>query len=112
GRGLVRLALLDVRPASRAELAFPALLAIGPDTQEDQILALGTRQEDAILPDHRRRARLAGQWQFPGDVVLLAPLASQAGFLADAVVLRATPGWPVVGTDEGRTEEEDTAERE
>src|SRR5215468_11028550 len=47
------------------ERTFPQQLAVSPDAQQDEVVALGAGQKDAIAPDNRRRSYFARQRQLP-----------------------------------------------
>src|SRR5262249_58618029 len=80
------------------EWAFPQRLAVGPDAQQDEVVALGAGQKDAITPDNRRRSHLARQGQLPDDVLGFAPADRQPVAARDAVTVRPAPIRPVIRT--------------
>jgi hypothetical protein len=93
GRGgsLIGFVFLDCQTGRLGELLFPDDFAVDADADQLQIVVLGAGQEDAIAPDHRSRAALARQRQFPSDVLGFAPRRRQALFLRQAVAVGATP---------------------
>src|SRR5262249_43969749 len=97
GRGVVALAA-EVRPArAAADGAFPALLAVGASADQDEVVAVGAGQEEAVAPEDGRRAAHPRYGQLPDDVLVGAPLDGDLGRVGDAVVVRAAPLGPVVG---------------
>src|SRR5262249_52144511 len=95
GRGGIAFAPHEPAPAAAAP-AFPECLALRADAQEHQVLAIGAGEEDALAPDGGRRAAHARQRHFPEDVLRFAPLGWEIDLLADSVIGRAAPLWPVV----------------
>src|SRR5262249_33031889 len=65
------------------------------DRPESDVLPVGHVEEDLVAPHDRRRTAAPRQGQFPGDVLRRTPLERQILFVADAVVLGATPVRPV-----------------
>src|SRR5581483_2654507 len=75
----------------------PLLLAVGADTQQDDLAAGRRREENAVAPDAGGGLALAGELELPDDVLGRRPLGREAGLGAVAVVLRAAPLRPVLG---------------
>ena len=101
--GIVGLAGIDLDLAGYSNLGFPAQLAFRANAHENDVLALDSRQENAVSPDHRCRTGLSWrQWKFPSDVFILAPLEGNLGLIRNAIVVGAAPQRPVVGAGDSR----------
>src|SRR5262245_24631800 len=56
------------------QLAFPQFLAVGADTEQHHISAVGAGEEEAIAPGAGGGGSAAGELEFPGDVLRFRPL--------------------------------------
>ena len=71
----------------------------------------GAGDEDAILPNHRRRAAITRQRCDPRHVFRLAPLRRQIRLGSRAVEIRPPPLGPVLGATRGAEEQRQARER-
>jgi hypothetical protein len=90
------LAHLDVAAAERLFPKHVAFYFI--EAPEEQIVAIGDIEKDAVAPDDRGRAAPTPQRGFPNHVLFGGPLNGQVLFAARAVEVRPTPLRPVVST--------------
>ena len=88
----------DLPPAHLAGLSIQA-------KQEQPLLLVRAGDENAILPNHRRRAAVPRQRRYPGHVFRLAPLGRQILLRSRAVETRPPPLGPVLGPARGADEQ-------
>ena len=88
-------------------------VALGEAQEPARVVLLdGLRDEDFVAPDYRRGISTVRQWNFPADVLGIAPARGEVSLRSDALAVRAAPRGPVGGVErtgeEGKGREEGT----
>src|SRR5436190_7388070 len=61
------------------------------------VFQAGAHGEDAVTPYNRRSVAVAGEFSFPDDVAVGAPVDWRLGFQAGTVAARSAPARPILG---------------
>src|SRR5207253_7238000 len=88
--------------ASAQDFALPEDLAVAPVEAEQQALLLSFQtggEKDAVAPHDRRGVPLAGDGDFPGDVLGLAPLDGKVRLGGGPIPAWTAPPGPLLRHD-------------